>query len=150
MSIWDLKTVLYSEFISIVFVIWSVCYKRFHCIMSELQVWTSTIVLAVSYSTVMQPFILPILRAISLHVLILKTEHFSKCWIFIGLALLLNYYFYHMLPSIAMSFYYYTSFQEQSCHFFDIEMMLIPTKLLLTALKVFVNSDTKGLSALVF
>ena len=31
---------------------------------------------------VKQPLLLPILMAVNLHVLILKIEHYSKCWIF--------------------------------------------------------------------
>ena len=45
----------------------------YNCTISELQ------------GFVMQPFILPVLRAVNLHVLILKIEHFSKRWIFADL-----------------------------------------------------------------
>ena len=54
------------------------------------NVWITSLLSVSIYNTtvselqhfVMQPLVLPILRAVNLHVLIFKIECYSKCWVF--------------------------------------------------------------------
>ena len=68
------------------------------------SIFTSALSMSICNSTicelqhfVMQPLILPILRVVNLHGPILKTEHYSKCWIFADLVTIICVTMYYRI-----------------------------------------------------